>query len=177
MKVLNMICRMPPTSPEAVRRLEEAIHIRFPEDYRNFLLMYNGGGPDEANYCFPKPVGTQPGVTISLFFPVEGWRITIEEEVENYKGRVPRSLLPFGSDDSGNLFCLGLEGKSRGKVFFWDHEQEKAAFELVGESIPGDEHQENFISDGDDYTRNVFFVANSFEEFINNLTSFPEELG
>lgn len=175
-----MICKMPPTSPEAVRRLEEAIHIRIPEDYRKFLLKYNGGGPDETNYCFPKPVGNQSGVTISLFFPLEGWRITIEEEVKNYKGRVPRNLLPFGSDDSGNLFCLGLEGKSSGKVFFWDHEQEKAAFELIGEPVPEDvrqENQEKFVSDGNEYTGNVFFVANSFEEFANNLTSFPEELG
>jgi hypothetical protein len=48
----------------------------------------------------------------------------LESLRKTYAGRVPDGLLPIGTDPFGNVFCLGLGGAWRGKVWFWDHESE-----------------------------------------------------
>ncbi len=56
------------------------------------------------------------------------------------------------------MICLGIKGKRRGKVYFWDHEDE---FDDNGEGRQ-------------DYG-NVYLLANSLDEFLNKLHENTEE--
>jgi hypothetical protein len=72
-----------------------------------------------------------------------------------YQDRVPNTLLPVARDPGGNLLCLQLSEQDYGKVYFWDHEDEVAEGETPGFD-------------------NVYFVAASFDELLNNLSEAPE---
>ena len=78
----------------------------------------------------------------------------------DYRGRIHSDLLPIGEDPGGNIICLGLKSKRRGKVYFWDHERE----EMPPDDAP---------PDWEPGYSNVSFVANSFDEFFFSLK--PQE--
>ena len=71
----------------------------------------------------------------------------VEAALKTYRGRIPSRLFPIGDDPGGNLICLSTAGSDAGAVFFWDHEFER------------EEPTED----------NVYFIAGSFEEFLNGL--------
>ena len=73
-------------------------------------------------------------------------------DYQTYKGRVPSDTVPIGYDPGGNLLLLGIGSRNYGQVFFWMQSYEKDGSE------PGEA----------DY-RNVGFVANSFDEFLDSL--------
>jgi hypothetical protein len=70
---------------------------------------------------------------------------------------VPPELLPVGRDPFGNLICLAVSGLNRGKVYWWFHEEEADE----GEPPTYD---------------NVYFVANSFSDLLDNLTESIEQM-
>ena len=41
---------------------------------------------------------------------------------EDYKGRMPKELVPIADPDFGNLICISLDKAAYGKIYFWDHE-------------------------------------------------------
>jgi hypothetical protein len=167
MRKLKMIFKVPPTSQEAVLRVEQEIGLEFPSAYREFLLSQFGGGVDGSNSCFWLPDSRSPFM-VTFLFPVEGARSTISREWKTHANRMPPSLLPIGGDDFGNLFCLGLTGADRGKVYFWDHEKEMAAFELLGDVAPGNGRLGS-ARKSEGYWENVTLLADSFESFLNGL--------
>lgn len=71
-----------------------------------------------------------------------------------YRGRIPPNLLPIAHDPFGNLICLSVAGQDRGKVYFWDHEVEVREGEIPS-------------------YRNVSFIADNFESFLDGLTTWP----
>jgi SMI1-KNR4 cell-wall len=56
-------------------------------------------------------------------------------------------LIPIAEDDGGNLICISCSDNDKGKIYFWNHEEENE----------------------DDLTANLYFVSNSFNEFIDSL--------
>jgi SMI1-KNR4 cell-wall len=70
----------------------------------------------------------------------------IEKTTSTLEDVLPNKFFPFGSDPGGWLFCFDLnEGEDYGKIYF-------------------------FQGDGEYY-----LLANSFEEFMNELTDDPDE--
>src|SRR5260370_1154023 len=65
----------------------------------------------------PKRAG---GLREESYFSVE-W---CYENYQRYELRIPKDLIWIGEDPFGNAMCLGISGAHRGKVFFWDHENE-----------------------------------------------------
>jgi hypothetical protein len=41
-----------------------------------------------------------------------------------YRDRIADDVIPIGSDSLGNQVCLGLKGKHKDKIDFWDYELE-----------------------------------------------------
>lgn len=54
----------------------------------------------------------------------------------------------IGTDPFGNHFIMSVHPESYGQIYFWDHEEEPKT------------------QDGH-FTKNCYFVANSFSEFVN----------
>jgi len=101
-------------APSALKEFEKELGRTLPEDYRRHLLKHNGGivkGVRELQLVH-HVYGLHNGPDWAQFPD----RRTI------YDGRVPPRLLPIADDPCGNLICIVLNGKDRGKICFWDHE-------------------------------------------------------
>src|SRR5262245_15198184 len=107
-----------------LKTFEKEIGSTFPDDYRNFLLTYNGGEP--------KP----------YFFKVQGWQyqqslvnqlkgiipngksVDLVEDNSIMEGRLPKGFVSIGDDPGGNKLLISTAGSTRGKIYFFDHENE-----------------------------------------------------
>ena len=139
-------------SEQAIVNAEAQLGFALPAPYRNFLLLYNGGHPEPAAF----PIDNNPADTHGL---VQAFLCINEQDVYNlatyvkrYRNRVPAGFLPIAVDPGGNLICLAMAGARAGKVYFWDHEEE------AEEGQPPTD-------------KNVFLIANTFDEFLSRLTT------
>lgn len=130
---------------------EQFFNFKFPKDYRDFLLEYNGGITKNTVFLFKND--PEDGSILDRLFgftPAKNQNILIY--FRNYQNRIPNNTFPIGYDPGGNLVLLSVKGPDRGKVYFWDHERE--ADSSQGEKPSYD---------------NLTLIADSFDEFINNL--------
>ncbi|MDP4725467.1 MAG: SMI1/KNR4 family protein [Alphaproteobacteria bacterium] len=128
-------------------------NITIPESYKNFLIQYNGGRPENDHIDFKEG---DNGTVISYIFGFTKERYgSFVRYQGTYAGRIPHNTIAIADDCLGNLIIMSVSGDDYGKIYFWDHEME--AYE-------GEEP---------DYS-NLTLVADSFEEFINNLKSSDE---
>lgn len=105
--------------------VERRLGVRLPEDYRRFLLTFNGGRPVPANFVVS--VDAEPRwMRVHFFFGVDD-DVDSTDLLWNFdtlSGRLPRHVVPIASDEFGNCFCLDIRRSVNGPVLFWDHEQE-----------------------------------------------------
>lgn len=142
-----------PVSEHEIRKIEKMLDCKFPEMYKDFLVVCNGGYPSEKDF-FPMLektfYGESSGSIGRMFSTDEGEFYNLIRENNTYKSRLPKHLLAIGENGMGDLICLCMEGENYGKVYFWDHNWE--------------------AEDGEEPTyRNVHLIANSFKDFINSL--------
>jgi hypothetical protein len=155
-----MIDRMEETlrqlAPDDIDALERRVGLRLPDDYRVFLLKYNGGRPVPSGFPI-EGLANNPFGAIHFFFgvedPLEGYNIGWHRNVT--PGRLPDNLLPIACDHCGDLICLSLYGDDAGAVLFWDWHTE-----------PPEPSYDN-----------VFRIAGSFSEFIDSLREIRHENG
>jgi hypothetical protein len=140
-------CEDPPATPESLEELEIELGVRFPKEYADFLLQFNGGH-------FMRPVrGSLPNPTkwintfaVNSFFGDPSDRSaggTITQFARMLAGRIPDDCLAITHCNGGDLVLLQVAGPAseRGKVWFWDETQE---------------------GEGD----NIHWLADSFSEFL-----------
>jgi hypothetical protein len=145
------------TSREEIAQFEARCNVSFPTEYKEFLLKSNGGTPTLNEFAIPGFHGQESA--LNYFYGVhDGPKLTrLDWACEVHKDRIPPDLFSIATDAFGNEVCLGWKGKRRGKVYFWDHE---------------DELDENGRG-RTDYA-NVYLVANSLGEFLDNLKKFED---
>ena len=132
--------------------LETATRQIYPAQYKQFLLMNNGGRPKENNFKFKAVADNLDGGIVDGFYGID-----LELKVNNldsayktYLGRMPKNIIPVAHDPFGNQICISVSGNDSGKVYFWDHEEE------VSEGLEAG-------------YQNLYLIADSFEEFLNQL--------
>lgn len=137
-----------------IKELETNYNLSFPMEYKHFLEIYNGGVPEKDVFNFKD---TNDGSILYGFFGFDSnsKRLDIAYRYMMAKRRIPSNTFPIADDQGGNLILLSVKGPDYGKVYFWDHDWE--------------------ANDGEtpDYS-NLTLIADSFEEFINNLKSEDE---
>jgi hypothetical protein len=146
------------TTPDAIAQFEARWGVMLPLEYKQFLLTSNGGMPIPENFEIPGFHGQ--GSALTSFYGIHDGpeHNRLDRACEVHKDRIPADLIPIAWDAFGNEVCIGWKGKRRGKIYFWDHE---------------DELDENGLH-RQDYS-NVFLVANSLDEFLNNLYEYKDE--
>ena len=143
---LQFHSRGPSIDLKKIEELEEFLGSILPEDYRIFLLNYNGGeGPDRSIFR----VETGEKSILQRLFSVQ----QMPDEITRLRDELSPELIPIGTDIGGNRLCLSLQGETKGQVSFWDHELGK--------------------EDAEDIYEPVFFVARSFNEFLAALSAQP----
>jgi cell wall assembly regulator SMI1 len=131
-----------------LQKVEEDLGAALPEDYRAFLREHNGGSPDPGGFVFADAKGPYTDSVVAWFFGIHDEEFNnLEEFRADYRGRLLDDFVPIALDPFGNLICLGVRGEARGKVYFWDHEEE---------------------TDPPSFA-NMNRVANSFSEFVSGL--------
>lgn len=128
-----------------LKDFEKANNIKLPDDYREFLLEFNGGIPSPNRNGNPDTI-----VTYILGMHNGNYYASLYKHIDMFKNRLPVSTFSIATDAFGNLFILSLHPENHGNIYFWDHEGEP-------------EYQDGH------YIDNCYFVAYSFSAFINNL--------
>jgi len=132
--------------------LEAKLGINLPIEYKDFLLLHNGGRPEKDHYGF---VENDNGSVLDWFFAIyKGDNcINLLKEFLRHENRIPKEFIPIARDPGSNIVCLGVNGSEYGKVYFWEFDQ----------AVPYGE-EPNFD--------NMYLLANNFTDFINGLYKF-----
>jgi hypothetical protein len=157
--------KSPPAPEERIVRLEAELGVGLPDDYRRFLVACNGGfvggrlwfrGPTPEGQSADAGVHHIGGFREQSHFSLEKRRDIYQSE---QPPRIPHELLWVMDDPFGNAICLGISGPYRGRVYFWDHEQE-----------PEPEDWDGTV----EAAGNLQLLANSFTDFIAGLAPLPD---
>ncbi len=106
---------------------EEVNGVKFPAQYRNFLLKYNGGKTPETTFKIGKIKSD-----IQEFIGVGNAELNISKlkiEWDNKK------YSPIARDSYGNYIFIGLERKVEGQIFYRDHEREDCPMKFLTEDF------------------------------------------
>ncbi len=140
-----------------IEKIEKYIGLKFPKEYREHLLRYNGGQCSPNVFSFVEN-GVKTESCIDWFLAIyEGENDNLKDYITILKieeKRIPRHIVPIAHDPGGNQICISCGSLDYGYIYFWDHENE------VDYTVSGD----------DDYS-NLYLIAKSFNEFLNSLTS------
>lgn len=122
--------------------LEDKYSISFPNDYKKFLLKFNGGIVENTYFFYD-----DDAIVLNFILSIKQEKLNLEEYIQDYtiKEIISSNFIPIAEDVFGNLVCLyiSINQPDYGKAYFWSHE---------------------FPEDG------MRFVANSFSEFFNGLS-------
>ncbi|MBJ8056120.1 SMI1/KNR4 family protein [Bacillus cereus] len=147
-------------SRDYVLEVAQKMSVHFPQDYIECVLENNGASVEPEAF----DVKGIERVFGSLLSYDENRIENILKVYENYKGTIPSNVIPFAIDPSGNLICFDYKNHEENPiVVFWEHEDawEKEAL-MESKGITAGEAEEVA-------RENVFFVANTFTEFLSKL--------
>lgn len=145
----------PPLTRELIAELERALGVRFPQDYFEFLLQFNGGWfPDWAKFDVPGDFEI-PGDEVQLLTGFIGREQVeygefrrIRDLTEDFLDIVPEKHVPIANCNQNDYAVLRFVGPKADfdGVWFWD----RSALPSRGEQV-------------------VYPVADSFTEFLGML--------
>ena len=143
-----------PANPKKIREFEQLTKLELPNEYKKWLLTYNGGKPKiEDTFYFIHPIDKNEKVGgINYFYALyEGEVSNLYKTYITFLNRIPAELIPIADNGCGDQICLGIKGKHLNKVYFWGHENEVM-----------EDNKEPWWD-------NVYLIANTFADFINKL--------
>lgn len=150
--VLEISHSREPVSEQDIISLESVLGAQLPDTYRKFLLLHNGGHPNPNVF----PIHNNPSDNrgqIDYFLCIKVKDIyNLPTWIRRYKNRIPHDLIPIAVDPGGNLICLSIMDINRGKIYFWDHEEEADDGNAPGYG-------------------NIYLITNTFDELLNFLIS------
>ncbi len=113
--------RFPLPTEQQLADLEQRIGIRFAEDYREFILKFNGG-----YFKCPEitPVGEGcPPATLDIMFGIgashHSAELAVPGDLSIFDDNDPPKIVPIGSTGMGGLIILDTApGEGNGEVYF-----------------------------------------------------------
>jgi len=142
----------PQLTENDLRAFEKEMRSTFPEDYRTFLLTHNGGQPKPYFFKVPGWQYQQSLVNELKGIVSNSQSVDLREDNSIMEGRLPKGFVSIGDDPGGNKILISLDGSTRGKIYFFDHENEP--------DVSTDKLE--------DYS-NIYLLADSFDQFLNSL--------
>lgn len=139
-----------------IEEIEQYVGLKFPQQYKDHLLQYNGGQCTPNVFSFINCQGKLDESCVNWFLAIyDGKYDNLKKDIYMLKideKRMPTHILPIADDPGGNSICISTSGDDEGYVYFWDHEQEV----------------DYTVSDDTDYS-NLSLIAKSFNEFLSGL--------
>lgn len=122
---------------------EKQLKIRLPEEYREFLVKYNGGKLEKNMLTINE--SEEDTIIHNVYALVDNPPyVSLEEKYKIFNTnefKFSNEYLAIMNDSMGNQILLKLQEPNLGTIYFWDHESD-----------------DNFIK-----------VSNNFYEFIDSL--------
>ncbi|QOS80377.1 SMI1/KNR4 family protein [Paenibacillus sp. JNUCC31] len=122
--------------------------VQLPQQYREFLLKYNGGYPKPYYFTISKEQGIG---MVNIFYGIGEMYDNLDKKVDIFDDILDAGFIPIADDSGGNQICLGLTEKHFGDVYFWIHDEDP---EDLG---------------------NMYFLAKDFGGFLEKLHDEIEE--
>lgn len=101
---------------------ERKYGITLPEQYRSFMLKYNGGDTPETDFKCKRTTSDVRGffgIGCDDYYSFEN-EFAEFDPLTNY---LKNGLLPIALDSYGNYILIGIAEKNNGQIFFLDHEE------------------------------------------------------
>jgi hypothetical protein len=153
---------------EHVIHFEQRIGARLPEEYRQFLIRYNGGWFEKRHVLFFNHFAEKnqfADLNVLHGISSENNKLMGTGMVlVSRSNRQPPQVIVIGNNSGTGLFCLAVRGENYGKIYFWDDQ-----------IIYGYIEEEEDASEAERDMNNVFWLADSFHEFIAKLEEDPYE--
>ena len=105
------------SSIDIIESVEHRLQITLPEDYKQFVLKYDGGYPNPNHF----KVGGKLEIFNNLISLDENEDNNIYEILEDLQDRIGAQLIPFAEDGFGNLLCFDYSADK--SIVFWNHEK------------------------------------------------------
>ncbi|MBN2256593.1 MAG: SMI1/KNR4 family protein [Anaerolineaceae bacterium] len=142
-----------PLSRNRLNNFERSLNITLPNDYKDFLLKYNGGQPKPSCFWIKQ---NQDGSGILNFYGLHDGNKYLS--ISTYKGKepygIPDSMIPIGEDGIGNYICISISNDCYGVIYFLDHDIH-----------PYNDHNS---------LKGITKIADNFTSFINSLIDIPD---
>lgn len=145
----------------SISAIETKLGFVFPKDYKESVKVNQGASP--TPYLFE--VNGMKRVFGSLLkIDNPDSPTDIINVYENYKGTLPNKVIAFANDPAGNLICFDYkENEDNPIVVFWEPENAAEKETLIREEGLTEVQAEECARE------NVFYVAESFTDFLNKL--------
>jgi len=108
-------------SQKDIQDFETSNSIELTNNYKEFLLKWNGGIPDPGVFIIPEWEGT---TVMNYFYSIGDTDNDFEVYLDIYDLRLPEGFIPVGNDAVGNAILLGILEPYYDQIYFWDHENE-----------------------------------------------------
>ena len=141
-----------PLTEDQLEWLERKIEGALPSSYRWMLSQY--GGLSFRSVFHPDPQ-LNSLMQFCWFFDFEEF----VDALESYSDSIPLDMIPIGDDSDGNLYCLGIHGSNRGKVFFHDHN--------IGWHSDADANPD--IDPSEFRNQTVYELSDSLDDFVSSM--------
>jgi SMI1-KNR4 cell-wall len=166
-----------------MRSIEDEIQSSIPAAYSSLLKQYGAStfkGRSENNpYVYFRSKALLPrhisanGLALFDFFygsTQQTGPSGLRQQINFFRGRIPETMIPIAGNGGAGQICLGIKGNDLGKVFYWDMANEpldeETYLEDYGEPMPDDAKRQN-----------VYLIADSYNEFLDQLVFGDEETG
>ncbi|WP_168193068.1 SMI1/KNR4 family protein [Rhodophyticola sp. CCM32] len=154
-----------PTDEAQIKDFEASRGFTLPEDYRVFLLKYNGGRPADANSSFQPDRLTWLSVEEFFGFTEESLNDIASFRYNDFSDYIHARLLQVANTGSQGIYIDLREGSMHGKIYILARPANETV--LVDDA--------GFEDDGDyDEARFLHPVASSWSEFIAMLGPDPQ---
>lgn len=124
-----------PLSASDLDAIEKSLRYALPEDYKTFIMVQNGGVPDDELVFdfFDEATGSENTSAIRRFFPLdsEGNEAISPSSIQARdnllkESLIPSWLLPIADDPFGNVIGISLRKGDRGSVYYLSHDRADA---------------------------------------------------
>jgi len=136
------------TTIEDIQNLESEFDMSIPEDYKDFLMMHNGGKPDIGNewgYAEFYVEDLESSQFLDILYGIGVKKLDISYWTNFFPGDIPPKTLVIGGDPGGAMLLLFNDNSENDGIYYYDHAYR---------------HKQS--SD----EQNTYFVADTFTEFI-----------
>jgi len=135
------------TTEDNITEFEGIIGFRLPNDYREFLLNYNGGIPQIRNSTFWVE-SLKENIPLDVLLGLDVNKLDLFERNAEYKTDLLPNCIIIGDDPGSGMIVLMQSVEIQG-IYYWDH---------------------SYFFSQSSANSNVYRIADNFTQFINMLT-------